>query len=163
MTFGTSQAVYDDALPYFVGGYTVAGNAMSRDGLSSFSVQQECLCECNATSTGIFCRGANDDNAFNIVLARDAIDGTWQGQQVSVGVEPAYQASMDFAHVPGGKHTAMGYRLCPTTTSTPGAGQTLFRAHQSEIGCNQGVGARRCEVVCGRVGLPWEQIRARCG
>ena len=43
MTFGTSQAVYDDALPYFVGGYTVAGNAMSRDGLSSFSVQQECL------------------------------------------------------------------------------------------------------------------------
>lgn len=158
MTYG-KLAVYTDAMPLFVGGYTVTGNTIAESSLSSFSVEQECLCECNATTTGLFCRGANAENAFFMVVSRDDEEGRWRAQQVSIGIKPAYRASMDFAHVPGGKHTAVGYRLSPTTMPQ---GQTLFRAQQSEIGCSQGAGARTCKAVCGRFGLPWAQIRDRC-
>ena len=159
MTYQSSLELYKDSAVLFVGGYVVAGSAIAQTGLSAFSVEQECLCECNATTTGIFCRGANDDNAFYLVLSRDNQDGHWRGQQVSIGVVPAYQASMDFFYVPGGEHTAVGYRLNPSSTPQ---GQTLFRAQQTAIGCSQGVGAKQCGTVCGNFGLPWAQIRARC-
>ena len=159
MTYQSNLELYADSVPLFVGGYTVAGNAIAQDGMAAFEVEQECLCECNATTTGIFCRGANDDNAFYLVLSRDEQDGRWRGQQVSVGVQPAYQALMDFSYVPGGEHTAVGYRLSPSSMLQ---GQTLFRAQQSAVGCAQGVGAKQCEAVCANVGLPWAQIRDRC-
>ena len=121
---------------------------------TSFSVAQECICSAVATSTGIFAKGANTDNAFLLVAAREP-DGNWYAQQTSVGIVPAYQATMRFGRVPGGPHTAVGYHL-----TTTGSEQTTFRADQSAIGCSEGVSA--CEKVCGNQGLSWAQIRDKC-
>ena len=126
--------------------------------MSSFTVAQECICSCTATSTGIFCDGANDDNAFSLVAAQES-DGRWHAQQASVGVAPGYQARMDFGTVPGGAHSAEGFYLSPTADGA----QTLFRAQQSPIGCTEGIGAAECKSVCGAFGLPWQQIQERCG
>ena len=157
---------YALAAQSFIGGYTVSGHAIVQGGnagaveLNSFTVMQECLCECTGTSTGIFCRGANDGNAFSLVAGYERFDGSWTAQQVSVGVKPSYQAIMRFGDMPGGPHSATGFFL--SNNASEGR-QTLFRAEQSAIGCDEGVGASACEGVCGRYGLPWAQIRERCG
>ena len=56
----------------FVGGYTLYGHVLTDNGvLTSFNVAQECICECNGTSTGIFCRGANPMTEFLAVAATE--------------------------------------------------------------------------------------------
>ena len=160
--FAPGVGFYETHAADFLGGYTVSGNALSfsQDAgyeQNSFSVTQECICSASATSTGIFAKGANAENAFLLVVAREP-DGNWYAQQTSVGVAPAYQATMRFGRVPGGPHTAVGYQLAST-----GNEQTAFRADQSAIGCSVGVGAGACEKVCGDQGLSWAQIRDKCG
>ena len=159
-----SSLTYVAAAAAFIGGYTVAGNAIVSGGaqrsseLTSFEVGQECVCTCTPTSTGIFCKGANDDNAFALVAAQES-DGRWYAQQASIGVSPGYQARMDFGAVPGGAHSAAGFYLNPNAAGE----QTVFRAQQSAIGCAEGVGATACKSVCGAFDLPWDQIQKRCG
>ena len=123
-----------------------------------FTVKQECLCECAGTTTGVFCRGANDENAFSLIAAQDP-SGGWHAGQTSIGIAPMYHAEMAFGMTPGGPHTAEGYFLGPNKQGE----QVVFRAQQSAIGCKEGVGATACESVCGKFGLPWQQIRRKCG
>lgn len=160
-------STYQVAAPEFVGGYTVAGNYQAQGGsgkrgasqrIVEFTVNQECLCECTGTSTGVFCRGANDENAFSLVAAKES-SGAWHAGQTSVGIKPMYHADMAFGMAPGGPHTAEGYFLGPNAQGE----QVVFRAQQSAMGCNEGVGAAACESVCGKFGLPWQQIQRKCG
>lgn len=147
----------------FVGGYTVAGTSLTQGGasgssnFSEFSVAQECLCEVRATAHGIFARGANEANAFSFIVAKES-DGQWRAQQVSIGVTPAYQATMYFGETAGAEHSAVGFYLNPAE----GGEQTAFRAEQSAVGCYQGIGAQACEHVCGAQGLSWLQIKSKC-
>ena len=155
-------AFYESQLPRFVGGYTVSGTFIANGGkagvqIKQFSVDQECLCTVSATPNGLYVQGANSDNAFSLIAAAEP-DGTWLAQQVSVGASPQYQAQMRFLKA-GGPHSAQGFFLNPPI----GGEQTAFRADQSAIGCSEGVGAAACERVCSARGLPWEQIRDRCG
>ena len=156
-----SLALYESVAPLYVGGYTVSGSSITQGGsaggeIKSFSVAQECLCEVFATPTGVYAYGANTDNAFSFIAAIEP-DGQWYAQQVSIGIEPAYQAQMRFGHTAAGPHSAVGYHLA----YDKGA-QTAFRAEQSAIGCDEGIGASACAGVCSSHGLPWTQIRARC-
>ena len=156
-----SLSFYESQVPRWVGGYTVQGSAITNGGkagvkIESFSVEQECLCAVKATPQGLYAQGANADNAFSLIAAKEP-DGTWLAQQVSVGAKPQYQAQMRFL-TSGGEHSAQGFFLAPP----PKGEQTAFRADQSAIGCSEGVGAAACERVCKAQGLPWEQIRDRC-
>jgi hypothetical protein len=154
---------YQDHIPDFVGGYTVAGTSMAQGGssdnpaLTSFSVAQECLCEVAGTAHGIYAKGANEDNAFSLIAAVEP-DGSWHAQQVSVGATPSYQATMRFGTTAGGKHSAVGFFLNPKD----GGEQTTFRAEQSAIGCTEGIGATACERVCQNQGLSYSQISDKC-
>ena len=107
-----SLALYESVAPLYVGGYTVAGSSITQGGsaggeIKSFSVAQECLCEVFATPTGVYAYGANNYNAFSIIAAIEP-DGQWYAQQVSIGIEPAYQATMRFGH---GRRATFGRRL----------------------------------------------------
>ena len=154
-----SEVNYSAFVTKFVGGYTVDGNSFgSVDGFASFSVEQECLCQCNASTTGIFCRGGNPGNAF-IALAYFNEAGEWQMQQTSLNATPSYSAIFNFGigiDNSGGAHSATGY------TEDVGGSRTVFRAQQSAIGCTEGSGASSCLALCGSYGIPTAQIRDRC-
>ena len=51
--------------------------------LTSWEVGQECICECNGTSTGIFCRGANAAHDFVAVASTEVDDSKWYMEQRS--------------------------------------------------------------------------------
>jgi len=153
-TSSSSSTSYEQSVPSWVGGYTVEGTTIAAKVLTSFSVAQECLCAVTATAHGIFAMGANAENAFSMVAALEP-DGQWHAQQVSVGADVPYVANMRFGSVAGGAHSAVGHLLQD--------GQTNFRADQSVIGCDNGIGAAACEGVCLARGLRWAQIAAKCG
>ena len=164
----SGEPLYAQHLASFVGGYTVAGSAIlahtpstgrTTVNVSSFAVAQECVCEARATAHGIVAAGANDGNAFLLVISRED-DGRWYAEQTSVGAEPAYKATMRYGVTPGGAHSAVGHLLGGADVAA--GTQKTFRADQSAVGCDEGVGARTCEAVCGAYGLPWDQIRAKC-
>ena len=76
----SGEPLYAQHLSSFVGGYTVAGSAIlahapstgrTTVNVSSFAVAQECVCEARATAHGIVAAGANDGNAFLLVIARE--------------------------------------------------------------------------------------------
>ena len=116
--------------------------------------------QANATSHGIFIRGANAENAFSVVASLES-DGLWYGAQLSIGATPAYAATLRFgAAGPGGVHSAVGFDTAPHSDGS----QATFRAEHSGVGCDAGAAgaATACEQVCTNVGLPWAQIQARC-
>ena len=53
--------------------------------LTSFNVAQECICECNGTSTGIFCRGANPMREFLAVASTEPGTQGWKMSKWFVG------------------------------------------------------------------------------
>ena len=157
--------LYMNTAQLFVGGYRVHGVSLTqttddkKPEWRSFAVDQECLCSCKGRSTGVFCTGANEFNAFSLVAAQET-GGNWVAQQVSVGVEPSYSATFQFGGTPGGPHTAEGH----TEARDPRRDdRTIFRAQQSAIGCTEGVGAGACQQLCGKFDLSWGQVRERCG
>jgi len=157
-----------DALA-FVGGYTVTGHsittklqdAMVKTEVAAFSVEQECICSCSVTTgNGIFCLGANDGNAFNAVAYRE--HGQWVMQQHSINASVGgfnYHATFQFGELAGGAHSATGYAL-----TAPGMQTTIqFRANQSRMGCNEGVGASACLPLCSSHGFATPQLESKCG
>ena len=52
--------------------------------LTSYNVAQECICECNGTSTGIFCRGANPMRQFLAVASTEPDVEGWKMSMWSV-------------------------------------------------------------------------------
>lgn len=93
--------VHDAASPW-VGGYVVSDGTSVTAGvdaqgrvvsnISSFSVEQECICSCSPFGTDgeATCLGANDGNAFS-ALAWRREDGTWWMEQSSLGTTPLYK------------------------------------------------------------------------
>jgi hypothetical protein len=153
----------------FIGGYTVTGTKLSLSPnnnknpssptiTESFTVAQECICSAKSTPHGIFATGANPENAFLFLATFNAKGNEWTAEQTSVGVNPAYKATMRFGKVAGGVHTAIG-----STMGGGGQEVTAFSAEQSAMGCNEGVGASKCEAVCGKQGVSWDMIRRKCG
>ena len=43
---------------------------------------------CTGTTTGVFCRGANDENAFSLIAAKES-SGAWHAGQTSIGIKPS--------------------------------------------------------------------------
>ena len=143
----------------FVGGYTVQGtNIVSftngSSAINTFSVPQECICNCTATTDGIYCTGANPGNAFTAIAYQE--NQQWLMDQVSVGGAETYKALFRFGTQAGGEHSATG-AVVPSEFHT-----TVFRARQSAIGCSQGIGAAACLAVCGDKKQPTAPIKAKC-
>ena len=163
---------YERNIDAFIGGYTVTGTKLSLSPsfpnnnktpsppitTESFTVAQECICSAKSTPHGIFATGANPENAFLFLATFNGKGNEWTAEQTSVGVNPAYKATMRFGRVAGGVHTAIG-----STMGGGGQEVTAFSAEQSAMGCNEGVGASKCEAVCGKQGLSWDMIRRKCG
>lgn len=151
----------------FVGGYTVSGHSISttvsHDGLvssetASFTVGQECMCSCNATSEKgpVLCLGANPGNAFSAIAFEE--NGEWFMEQQSInGSAYNYHATFRFGEVPGGAHSATGFLIVPTSGDS-----TQFRAAQSAIGCSEGAGASSCVPLCRSHGIQTSQLSNKC-
>lgn len=97
--------LHDAASPW-VGGYVVSDGTSITAGVdaqgrvvsnvSSFSVDQECICSCSPFGTDgeATCLGANDGNAFSALAWRRA-DGTWWMEQSSLGTTPLYKVPLN--------------------------------------------------------------------
>lgn len=158
-----------DALA-FIGGYTVSGQAIEaslrksglvKSNVYSFSLDQECLCSCNATAVGIFCLGANPGNAFTAVARKEG--GNWIMEQQSINGDVGgfnYHATFDFGATAGGPRSVTGFSL-----EGPGAvTSTQFQASQSASGCNMGVGgASVCLSLCTKYDISTAQLVSKCG
>ena len=101
---------------------------------TSFTVDQECICQCEpyGASGEQTCMGANDLNAFAALVWRDATTQNWFIEQSSVGTTPLYKATFAFGENIAGAHSAVGHSLAEPVQT--------FRATQSAIGCDQGIG-----------------------
>ena len=54
----------------FIGGFSRHGHMLTEAGeIDAWSVGQECVCDCNGTSTGIFCVGGNSEHEFVMVAS----------------------------------------------------------------------------------------------
>ena len=54
----------------FIGGFSRHGHMLTEAGeIDAWSVGQECVCDCNGTSTGIFCVGGNSAHEFVMVAS----------------------------------------------------------------------------------------------
>ncbi|OEU07422.1 hypothetical protein FRACYDRAFT_251227 [Fragilariopsis cylindrus CCMP1102] len=148
MTPNDRAKTYERNIDAFIGGYTVTGTKLSLSPSSpnnkhktpspptiteSFTVAQECICSAKSTPHGIFATGANPENAFLFLATFNAKGNEWTAEQTSVGVNPAYKATMRFGGTAGGVHTAIG------STMVGGQEVTAFSAEQSAMGCNEGV------------------------
>jgi len=152
----------------FVGGYTVSGEAIEstvqngivKNQVSSFSVDQECMCSCNATEVGIFCLGASTDNAFSAVARKEGSNWIMEQQSIDGNVGGFnYHATFDFGSTPGGPRSVKGYALVSAGAVTT----TQFSASQSGSGCEEGVGAFVCVSTCSKYGISSKQLAAKCG
>ena len=118
-----TTTIYEHNTQAFIGGYTVTGTKRSLTPhnnnnkspkpptTEAFTVAQECICSVTATPHGIFGTGANLDNAFLFlatVTHNHKGKQDWTAEQTSVGVTPAYTATMRFGETAGGRHTAIG-------------------------------------------------------
>jgi hypothetical protein len=66
--------------------------------LTSFHIGQECICECNGTSTGIFCRGANPMHSFLAVASTELDDDTWSMEHWSVDSAKRWRSTSRFGN-----------------------------------------------------------------
>ena len=64
--------------------------------LTSFNVAQECICECNGTSTGIFCRGANPMREFLAVASTEPGAQGWKMSKWFVGTGDNWRTTARF-------------------------------------------------------------------
>ena len=58
----------------FIGGFSRHGHMLTEAGeIDAWSVGQECVCDCNGTSTGIFCVGGNSEHEFVMVASYERL------------------------------------------------------------------------------------------
>jgi hypothetical protein len=102
---------YESVASDFVGGYMLNGEMFTVDGsIRSVYDYVECMCECNATAHGVFCRGANMHTSFFAIAERALESNNWHMNARAIG-NLNYRLSMDFGKTPGGRHTQIGYTI----------------------------------------------------
>jgi hypothetical protein len=131
---------------------TVSSYSPSHAGeLTSFNVAQECICECNGTSTGIFCRGANPMREFLAVASTEPDVEGWKMSKWSVGHGDPWRTTARFGStcVPvSPPHVYVWHRLTWQRCWDTGRAATTAQQARHRIRAGRGMPSASIDRAC---------------